>query len=208
MSEAFSSEAEKASRRENATMKGSPAAVFWLTGPPASGKTTLARALAARLGGLGLAVAILDGDDLRRGPCRDLGFSEADRLENMRRAAEAALTLSDCGVIAILALVSPLAEGRRLARARLAGRPFFEIHLDAPLEIRRARDPKGLYAQAARGEIHGLTGYDAPYEPPEAPELRLDSAALGLAESVEAALNLCAPLSAARPPAGSRRNPA
>ncbi len=203
-----------------------PAPVFWLTGPPASGKTTLARALAARLGAAGLPAAILDGDDLRRGPCRDLGFSEADRLENMRRAAEAARLLTDCGVVAILALVSPLAEGRSRARQALAGRPFFEVHLDAPLEARRARDPKGLYACAERGEIHGLTGYDAPYERPEAPELRLDSAALDLEEMVGAALRLLAPvapslpagpdlpiprtspLSAGRARDGSRRNPA
>ncbi len=183
----------------------SKAAVFWLTGPPASGKTALAGVLASRLSGAGLAAAILDGDDLRQGPCRDLGFSEADRLENMRRAAQAAEILSDCGVIAILALVSPLAEGRRRARASLAGRPFFEIHLDAPLEIRRARDPKGLYAQAARGEIQGLTGYDAPYEPPEAPELRLDSATLGLEEAAQALLRLLM-VSAGRAPARSRRN--
>lgn len=166
------------------------APVFWLTGPPASGKTTLARALAARLGAAGLPAAVLDGDELRSGPCRDLGFSEADRLENMRRAAEAAKILGDRGVIAILALVSPLAEGRRRAREALAGRLFFEIHLDAPLAVRQARDPKGLYALAARGEIRGLTGWDSAYERPEAPDLRLDSSSLSLEEAVGAALRL------------------
>lgn len=189
------------------------APVFWLTGPPASGKTTLARALAARLGGLGLAAAVLDGDELRAGPCRDLGFSEADRMEAMRRAAEAAKIFGDCGVIAIAALVSPLAEGRRRARAILSGRRFFEIHLDTPLEVRQARDPKGLYAQAARGGLWGLTGYDAPYERPEAPELRLETARLSLEESLGAALGLLAASpgppapDAAAPRLGSRKAP-
>jgi bifunctional enzyme CysN/CysC len=156
---------------------GHPGATVWLTGLPASGKSTLAAAAEARLLAAGRSAYLLDGDNLRHGLNGDLGFSPGDRAENVRRTAEVAALLADAGVVALVALVSPYAADRDAARVIHAhrGLPFLEVHVATTLEECEARDPKGLYARARSGELKGMTGVDAPYEPPEAPELRIDS---------------------------------
>jgi bifunctional enzyme CysN/CysC len=157
---------------------GHRGAVLWLTGLSGSGKSTLAVALQARLFRQGIAVTLLDGDNLRHGLCSDLGFSAEDRSENIRRAAEAAKLLAEAGLVVITALISPLAKDREIAASicRKAGLPFAEVYVSTPIEICEERDPKSLYKKARAGEIPGFTGIDAPYEPPTAPilELRTD----------------------------------
>jgi adenylyl-sulfate kinase len=133
-------------------------------------------------------VRVLDGEALRSGISGDLGFSADDRWENQRRAAEIARLDNDLGLIAVVALVSPTIADREQARRIVGAERFFEVHCDAPLEVCEARDEDGLYARARRGEIPHVTGVDAPYEPPPAPMLRLDTAGRGIEESVTAVL--------------------
>lgn len=152
----------------------SPCAL-WLTGLPAAGKTTLAAEIATRLRGLNLPACVLDGDDLRRGLNANLGFSEADRQENVRRTAEVVRLFLDSGIFVIAALISPFSAGRKQARSLAGPHRFVEIFVDAPLDVCRQRDPKKLYAKARAGELTGLTGIDSPYEAPQNPELHLRS---------------------------------
>ena len=156
---------------------GHGGATVWLTGLPASGKSTLAAAAEARLLAEGRAAYLLDGDNLRHGLNGNLRFSPADRAENVRRTAEVAALLADAGVIALAALVSPYAADRAAARAAHArrGLPFLEVHVATSLADCERRDPKGLYARARAGELAGLTGVGAPYEPPADPELRVEA---------------------------------
>ena len=159
----------------------------WLTGLPASGKSTIAtlteRALIAR----GRPAFRLDGDNLRRGLCAGLGFSAEERAENVRRAGHAALLMSEAGVVTLVALVSPYRAGRREARALHGehGIPFLEAFVDAPVELCRERDPKGHYARAATGDLPHFTGVSDPYELPEHPELVLHTDAEPAERSVE-----------------------
>ena len=146
--------------------------VFWLTGLPGSGKSTLARKAEVALTARGLRVTVLDGDTLRAGLCSDLGFSPEDRRENIRRAAHVARILAEAGQIVIVALVSPRATDRALARD-LVGAAFDEIYIDADVALCEARDPKGLYAAARAGQLKDFTGVSAPYDPPVGPALRL-----------------------------------
>ncbi|MCY4476422.1 MAG: adenylyl-sulfate kinase [Gammaproteobacteria bacterium] len=148
---------------------------LWLTGLPAAGKTTLAGEIAGRLRHMDVPACLLDGDVMRRGLNADLGFSEADREENVRRAAEVTKLLLDSGVIVVVALISPFRAGRRRARELVGAERFIELFVDAPLEICQRRDPKGLYARAQAGEITDLTGIGSPYEPPRYPEIHLRS---------------------------------
>jgi bifunctional enzyme CysN/CysC len=150
-------------------------ATVWFTGLPASGKSTIAAALEERLVVDGRSAYRLDGDNLRHGLNENLGFSAEDRSENVRRTAQAARLLADAGTVAVVSQVSPYAADRRLAREahETEGLEFIEVFVDTPLEECERRDPKGLYAKARAGEIHGLTGIDDPYEPPEAPDLVL-----------------------------------
>jgi bifunctional enzyme CysN/CysC len=150
-------------------------ATVWLTGLPGAGKTTVADALAARLSAAGYACYRLDGDILRSTFSADLGFDEASRRENVRRAARLAWVLADAGILALVSLISPYRASRNDARAvhEAAGLPFLEVYLDTPLDECERRDPRGLYARARRGELAGLTGIDDPYEPPRAAELVL-----------------------------------
>ena len=149
--------------------------VLWLTGLPAAGKTTLAGEIAGLLRDSGLGVCLLDGDVMRRGLNADLGFSEAARDENVRRAAEVTRLLLDSGITVVTALISPFREARMRAREIAGAARFVEVFVDAPLEVCRRRDPKGLYARANAGEISDLTGVGSPYEPPPDPELHLHS---------------------------------
>lgn len=158
--------------------------IVWLTGLPGAGKTTLADALAADLAARGAWPCVLDGDRLRQGLCRDLGFSPADRAENVRRAAEVARLVAGAGGMAIVALISPYAADRAAARRCAGDLPFHEVHVHADLAVCEARDPKGLYARARAGTLRGLTGIDAPYEAPEHPALRLDTGTCTVAAAV------------------------
>jgi adenylyl-sulfate kinase len=167
---------------------------LWLTGLPGAGKTTLAYALERRLMDASVRCHVLDGDDLRDGLSRDLGFSAADRRENVRRAAEVARLMNEAGLAVIVALVSPAREDREMAHA-VIGEAFREVHVSTALEICQSRDPKGLYAKARRGEIAEFTGVSAPYEPPEAPALALDAGTLDVEACVERLLALARPVS-------------
>jgi bifunctional enzyme CysN/CysC len=151
-----------------------PGAVVWLTGLPASGKTSIGEALSARLREQGVANYVLDGDTVRRTVSSDLGFSPTDRAENVRRVACVANILADAHLVAIVALVSPFQADRATARALVAPHPFIEVFVDTPLDICISRDPKGLYAEAAAGNNPHMTGLGQEYEAPEHPELRLD----------------------------------
>ena len=179
-----SSGTRRADPRAALERAGPRGATVWFTGLPASGKSTIAAALEARLVAAGVARLPLDGDNLRHGLNGDLGFSAEDRAENVRRTAEAARLLADAGTVALVSLVSPYEADRERARAIHDGDglPFLEVFVDTPLEECERRDPKGLYARARAGEITGFTGVDDPYERPDAPDVVIAS------DSVEAAV--------------------
>jgi bifunctional enzyme CysN/CysC len=180
---------------ERERLKGHRGAVLWMTGLSGSGKSTIAAALERALALEGVHSFQLDGDNLRFGLNRDLGFSEDDRKENMRRAGEVALLFAESATVVIASLISPFREDRQRVReaARLRGLPFLEVHLDAPLEVCERRDPKGLYAKARRGEITQFTGISSPYEPPLNPEIRLESGQ-AVEKAVEGLLDKLMPL--------------
>jgi bifunctional enzyme CysN/CysC len=161
------------SDRWSATTLGG--ATVWFTGLSGSGKSTVAVNVERLLLDRGHAAYLLDGDNLRHGLNGDLGFSKADRAENVRRAAEVARLFADAGVVALVPLISPYREGRARARAihEAASLPFVEVYVNTPLDECERRDPKGLYAKARAGEITGFTGIDDPYEPPTSCELEL-----------------------------------
>jgi adenylyl-sulfate kinase len=173
---------------------GCRGATVWFTGLPAAGKSTIASAVEERLVLGGHPAFRLDGDNLRHGLNGDLGFDEAARCENVRRTAHVARLLAEAGMVALVSLVSPYARDRRVAaelhaEARL---PFVEVFVDAPLAVCEQRDPKGLYARARAGELVGLTGVDAPYEPPVAPDLVLPAGEVPVAHSIERVLEALA----------------
>lgn len=149
--------------------------VIWLTGLSGAGKSTIARHLKAKLGELGQAVVVLDGDELRHGLCKDLGFSAEDRTENIRRVGEVARLFRDTGICVVAALISPFAKDRAAVR-EIIGEGFFEVFVNTPLAICEERDPKGLYAKVRKGDIKHFTGLSSPYEPPLAPDIHLDGA--------------------------------
>lgn len=163
---------------------------LWFTGLSGSGKSTLAFALERRLIDKGKACYVLDGDNVRHGLNRDLGFSPADRTENIRRIAEVAQLMNDAGLIVITAFISPFREDRAMARGIIGSGRFVEVFLAAGMEICEARDPKGFYKKARRGEIPGFTGIGSPYDPPEAPQVTLDTGVL----SIERCLQRLEPL--------------
>ncbi len=160
-------------------------AVVWLTGLSGSGKTTLANALRERLARERRAATVLDGDELRATVSRDLGFSKDDRDEHVRRVSELAAAEARRGAVAIVALISPYRDARDRARS-LAERDarFVEVHVDCPLDVLRVRDPKGLYRKAAAGEVARFTGVSDPYEPPLAPEVRVDTSTTSVEDAV------------------------
>ena len=171
-------------RDEHVTSTPGCSPTVWLTGLPGAGKTTLARALETQLRQRGLPSCLLDGDELRAGLSSDLGLSRADRAEQARRVAHVATIVAATGTAPVVALVSPYAEDRRRARAihESAGVPFVEVWVNTPADVCAARDPKGLYARARDGSLTGLTGRDAPYQAPQAPDLEVS----GYATSPEA----------------------
>ena len=163
-------------REAHATLKHQKPAILWFTGLSGAGKSTIANLVEARLHARGVHTTLLDGDNVRHGLNRDLGFTAADRVENIRRVGEVARLMTDAGLIVLCSFISPFNAERRLVRDTAAEGEFLEIFVEAPLETVIARDPKGLYKRALAGEIKNFTGVDQPYEAPEAPELTLNSA--------------------------------
>ncbi len=172
------------SLQQRAARNGHPAGVIWLTGLSGAGKSTLANSLAQLLFANQHHIMQLDGDHLRQGLCQDLGFSAADRHENNRRAAELARLFYQQGNLVICSLISPYAADRQAIRQLFPDGRFLEVYLNCPVSTCQQRDPKGLYAKVARGEISGFTGIDAPYEAPTQPDLELNTEQLSLAESL------------------------
>ena len=172
------------SRAARAHQRGHRSTILWFTGLSGAGKSTLANAVNSALFEQGLACYVLDGDNVRHGLCADLGFSDADREENIRRIGEVAKLFLDAGVVVLTAFVSPFRADRRRARALVEAGDFIEIHCAADLEVCEGRDTKGLYAKARAGTIKDFTGISSPYEEPEAPELRVDTGSQSLDESV------------------------
>jgi adenylylsulfate kinase len=164
------------SAEERERLLGQRGCVVWLTGLSGSGKSTIARALEQRLVAEGKLAYVLDGDNLRHGLNAGLGFSPADRAENIRRTGEVAALFADAGIIVIAALISPYRADRDRVRASAGAGRFIEVFVDTPLEICEQRDPKGLYRKARANELPDFTGISAPYEAPEHPELRLEAA--------------------------------
>jgi bifunctional enzyme CysN/CysC len=166
-------------------LKGQDTLCIWFTGLSGSGKSTLANLLDRRLHEAGRHTYLLDGDNVRQGLNRDLGFSEADRVENIRRIAEVARLMTDAGLIVLVSFISPYRDERRMARSLFAPGEFLEVFVDAPLAECEKRDPKGLYAKARRGELKNFTGIDSAYERPENPELIVDTKARSPAECAD-----------------------
>jgi bifunctional enzyme CysN/CysC len=176
---------DKAARR---ALGGHGSAVVWLTGLSGAGKSSLANRLEQRLHAQGKHTYLLDGDNVRLSLNMDLGFTAADRVENVRRVAEVARLMVDAGLIVITALISPFRAERRMARELFASGEFIEVFVDVPLAVAESRDPKGLYRKARAGALKNFTGIDSPYEPPEAPELHLDTARLSADDAAETVL--------------------
>jgi adenylylsulfate kinase len=187
-------------RRDRERLLGQRGAVVWFTGLSGSGKSTIAHALEERLVAEGRLSYVLDGDNVRHGLCKDLGFAPADRSENIRRVGEVAALLVDSGVLVLTSFISPYSMDRQRVR-EIVGTDFVEVFVDAPLEACEARDPKGLYRRARAGEIAEFTGISAPYEAPEHPDLHLHTGSLSVAECVAAVHDLLAARGLLAPPA-------
>jgi bifunctional enzyme CysN/CysC len=160
-------------------------AVVWLTGLSGAGKSTIANIVESKLHTMGVRTYLLDGDNVRHGLNRDLGFTDADRVENIRRIAEVSALMVDAGLVVLVSFISPFRAERRLARDRVADGEFIEVHVDAPLAVAEARDPKGLYAKARAGDLSNFTGIDSAYEAPEHPDVHVDTDALSAEESAD-----------------------
>ncbi len=164
--------------------------VLWFTGLSGSGKSTLAHAVEERLYQLGLNTFVLDGDNVRHGLNKDLGFNEQDRKENIRRISEAAKLMLEAGIITLTAFISPFKAEREMARSLMPHGDFIEIHCYCPLEVCEQRDVKGLYKRARNGEIKDFTGISSPYEAPIKPELKIDTNALTLEQGAQKVIAL------------------
>ncbi len=177
-------------RDSHARQKGQSPALVWFTGLSGAGKSTIANLVQKRLHALGRHSFLLDGDNVRHGLNRDLGFTDADRVENIRRVGEVAKLMTDAGLIVLTAFISPFRAERRMVRDMMPAAEFIEVHVDATLEDAERRDVKGLYAKARAGRLSHFTGIDSPYEPPEHAELRLDTAALTPEQAAERVVEL------------------
>lgn len=187
-------------KQVRATALGQKPAILWFTGLSGAGKSTVANIVAEKLHLKGRHTYMLDGDNVRHGLNRDLGFTDAARVENIRRIAEVARLFVDAGLIVIVSAISPFRSDREMARGLMEAGEFFEIHIDASLATCEARDPKGLYARARQGEIKNFTGIDSPYEPPAQPELRIDTDAVDADAAADQIIQLLdAPVSKTRP---------
>ncbi len=173
------------SRESRAAMKNQRPAVLWFTGLSGAGKSAIANLVEKKLARMNRHTFLLDGDNVRHGLNRDLGFTDADRVENVRRTGEVAKLMADAGLIVIAAFISPFRSERDMVRQMLPPGEFIEIHVDTPLEVAEARDVKGLYKKARSGELRNFTGIDSPYEAPDDPEIRIDTTRLSAAEAAD-----------------------
>ena len=169
----------------HARLKGQKPAVLWFTGLSGAGKSTIANLVEKKLAALGRHTFLLDGDNVRHGLNKDLGFTEADRIENIRRVGEVAKLMTDAGLIVLTAFISPFRAERDMVRAMMAESEFIEIYVDTPLAEAERRDVKGLYAKARAGDLPNFTGIDSPYEPPEQPELWIDTTVMSAEQAAD-----------------------
>jgi bifunctional enzyme CysN/CysC len=174
------------SREVHAAQKGQNPAVVWLTGLSGAGKSTIANLVEKKLLARGRHTFLLDGDNVRHGLNKDLGFTEADRIENIRRVGEVAKLMSDAGLIVITAFISPFRAERAMVRAMMSEGEFIEVFVDVPLPVAEQRDTKGLYAKARAGRLANFTGIDSPYEPPEAPDVHIDTTKMSAEAAADA----------------------
>ena len=181
-------------RTDHARLKNQEPRVLWFTGLSGAGKSTIANEVEKRLNLMNRHTFLLDGDNVRHGLNKDLGFTEADRIENIRRVGEVAKLMADAGLIVLTAFISPFRAERDMVRAMLPAGEFVEIHVDTPLEVAEARDVKGLYKKARAGELKNFTGIDSPYEPPEEPEIRVNTAEMTAEEAADAIIRQLIPL--------------
>lgn len=175
---------QKVTRADRASIKSQSPCLLWFTGLSGSGKSTIANAVDVTLFERGYHTFLLDGDNVRHGLNKDLGFSNEDRVENIRRIGEVSKLFTDSGIIVLSAFISPFSSDRRLVRNLLPAGEFIEVFMDTPLEICEERDPKGLYEKARAGKIKDFTGIDSPYEAPERPEVRLDTSRMSVDDCV------------------------
>ena len=172
-------------RRDRENMNKHKSVIIWFTGLSGSGKSSLAYSLEENLHKSKIRTYVLDGDNIRKGLCKDLGFSDEDRTENIRRIGEVSKLMMEAGVIVLTAFISPFAKDRRIVRELVSEGEFIEVHCDAPLEVCESRDVKGLYKKARAGKITEFTGISSPYEIPETPELCLDTHHLSIEECLD-----------------------
>ncbi len=177
------------SKSARAEMNGQQPCVVWFTGLSGAGKSTIANLLEKRLHAMGRHTYLLDGDNVRHGLNKDLGFTDADRVENIRRVAEVSRLMVDAGLVVLVSFISPFRAERRMARELVETGEFFEVFVDAPLAVAEGRDPKGLYKKARSGDLKNFTGIDSPYEEPESPEVRVDTTRLSPERAVEIILS-------------------
>jgi len=177
-------------KMSRAAIKHQKPCVLWFTGLSGSGKSSISNEVERKLRDMGRHTYLLDGDNVRRGLCRDLGFTAEDRVENIRRVAEVAGLMVDAGLIVMTAFISPFRAERRMARALVGEGEFLEIFMDTPLEVAEQRDPKGLYKKARSGKLANFTGIDSPYEAPENPELILTAGSGTIEEMADRVISL------------------
>lgn len=173
------------SKAERSGLKKQKPVILWFTGLSGSGKSTIANALESKLYNMGYHTYLLDGDNIRHGLNKNLGFSDEDRVENIRRIGEVAKLFVDAGIIVMTAFISPFRADRDMVRSIVGEGEFIEVFVDTPLEVCEQRDPKGLYQKARAGQIKNFTGLDSPYEAPENPEITLKTAEQSIDGSVE-----------------------
>jgi bifunctional enzyme CysN/CysC len=181
-------------REMHAALKNQKPRVLWLTGLSGSGKSTIANEVEKILALMNRHTFLLDGDNVRHGLNRDLGFTEADRIENIRRVGEVAKLMTDAGLVVITAFISPFRAEREMVRAMMRDGEFIEIYVDTPLEVAEARDVKGLYRKARAGELKNFTGIDSPYEPPATPEIRVNTVEMSARDAAEHIVRTIMPL--------------
>ena len=176
-------------REAHAALKGQKPALLWFTGLSGSGKSTIANLVEKKLHAAGRHTFLLDGDNVRHGLNKDLGFTEADRIENIRRVGEVAKLMTDAGLIVLTAFISPFRAEREMVRAMLTEGEFLEVFVDTPLEDAEKRDVKGLYKKARSGQLANFTGIDSPYEAPESAEIRIDTTKTSPEQAAELIVN-------------------